>query len=147
MVKGKKPTESQLEKKVTDLENKWKRALADYLNLEKRSKKERATFIRLANAALLDKLLSVFDSLEKCEQHLQDKGLTFSLKQFKTILESEGVEEIEVEGKEFDPETMDAVEMVTGSKNKVIEVVLKGYQLSDRVLRPAKVKVGGQKGD
>lgn len=137
-------TPAQLKKRITDLESKWKRALADYLNLEKRVKKEKAAFVRLANAALLDKLLPILDSLEKCEQHLQDKGLTFSLKQFKTVLAGEEVEEIEVEGQNFDPETMDAVEVVAGPKNKVVEVVLKGYKLSGQVLRPAKVKVGGQ---
>ena len=57
-------------------------------------------------------------------------------------MESEGVEEIPVRGKKFDPETMDAVEVVPGKQNQVVEVVARGYRLYDRVLRPAKVKVG-----
>ena len=134
--------QSALEKRISDLENQWKRALADYRNLEKRVDKEKAAFVKLANATLIDKLLPVLDSLEKCGEHLKDKGLNFTLAQFKKVLESEGVKEIDVQGKKFDPETMDAVEMVSGPKDRVVEVFLKGYYLKDRVLRPAKVKVG-----
>lgn len=131
-----------LRKKATELENKWKRALADYDNLRKRIERERGDLVKFSHAALVDKLLPVLDSLEKSSQHLEDKGLTLSLEQFQKVLVSEGLEEIEVQGKEFDPEEMDAVEMVKGKKDKVIEVVLKGYALHGRVLRPAKVKVG-----
>lgn len=142
MIKKKRLTKVELEEKVIDLENKWKRALADYLNLEKRIKKERSALVKLASAQLLDKLLPVFDELEICEQHLKDKGLGMTLRKFQEVLESEGVEEIRVAGKEFDPKTMDAVEITRGPKNKVTKVTLKGYQLDGEVLRPAKVKVG-----
>lgn len=130
------------EERIKDLENKWKRALADYANLEKRIEKEKENFAKFSNAVLVDKLLPVLDSLEKCCQHLKDKGLRLTLEQLKKVLESEGLKEIEAGGKKFDPETMDAVEIVRGPKDKVIEVVLKGYFLNERVLRPAKVKVG-----
>lgn len=135
-------TKAQLEKKATDLEGQWKRAVADYLNLEKRIEKEKSAFIKLANASLLDKLLPILDELETCTLHLKDEGLNLILSNFKKVLESEGVKPIKVKGKTFDPETMDAVEVVKGPKNKVIEVNLKGYQYEDKVLRPAKVKVG-----
>lgn len=128
--------------KNKDLEEKWKRALADYRNLEKRIEKEKEEFVKFANAGLIDKLLSVLDSLEKASEHLKDKGLSLALDQFKAVLQSEGVKEIEAQGKKFNPELMDAVEMVKGPKDKVMEVVLKGYLLNNKVLRPAKVKVG-----
>ncbi len=131
--------------KITDLENKWKRALADYANLEKRIEKEKEDFVKFANAQLLNKLLAVLDNLELAERHLKDKGLTLAGNRFREILKEEGVEEIEVLGRNFDPELMDAVETVDGPKNKVVEVVLKGYKLYGKVLRPAKVKVGGSK--
>ena len=131
--------------KITDLENKWKRALADYANLEKRIEKEKEDFVKFANAQLLNKLLAVLNDLELAEKHLKDKGLTLAGNRFREILKEEGVEEIEVLGRNFDPELMDAVETVDGPKNKVVEVVLKGYKLYGKVLRPAKVKVGGNK--
>jgi len=131
--------------KITDLENKWKRALADYANLEKRIEKEKEDFVKFANAQLLDKILNVLDDLESAEKHLKDKGLTLAGNRFREIFKEEGIEEIEVLGRNFDPELMDAVETVDGPKNKVVEVVLKGYKLYGKVLRPAKVKVGGNK--
>ncbi|MFH1840712.1 MAG: nucleotide exchange factor GrpE [Candidatus Shapirobacteria bacterium] len=123
--------------KITDLENKWKRALADYANLEKRIEKEKEDFVKFANAQLLNKLLAILDNLELAERHLKDKGLTLAGNRFREILKEEGVEEIEVLGRNFDPELMDAVETVDGPKNKVVEVVLKGYKLYVKVLSPA----------
>ncbi len=64
------------------------------------------------------------------------------LDQFTKILESEGLKKIETENKEFDPATMDCSETVEGEKNKVIESISDGYYLYEKVLRPAKVKVG-----
>lgn len=130
------------EQKPEDLENRLKRALADYANLEKRIEREKEAFVKLANAQLLDKLLSVLDDFELCEKHLRDEGVSLVCERFKEVLESEGVEEIRALGQKFDPEIMDAVEIVSGEKNKVVEVVLKGYLLNEKVLRPAKVKVG-----
>lgn len=141
----KRLTKKELKAKAADLEDKWKRAVADYLNLEKRVNQQREALSKLANARLLDKLLPVFDELEICQHHLKDQGLKIVLDKFEKVLQSEGVTEIKAEGKTFDPETMDAVEIVSGRANKVKEVVLKGYFLNDKVLRPAKVKVGGPK--
>ena len=128
--------------KPKDLEEKWKRALADYHNLEKRVEKEKEEFAQFANARLIDKLLNVLDDLERAVDHLGDKGLKLILDQFKAVLASEGLSEIKAEGEKFDPETMDAVKMVKGKKDRVVEVILKGYKLNHKVLRPAKVKVG-----
>jgi len=131
-----------VEEKLEDFENRLKRALADYANLEKRVAREKEDFVKLANAQLVDKLLPVLDDLELCEKHLKDKGVSLVSDQFREVLESEGLEEIKASGEKFDPETMDCVELVSGPKNKVIGVALKGYLLNNKILRPAKVKVG-----
>lgn len=141
MVK-KKGKIKKLEEELADLANKWKRALADYQNLEKRVVAEKREFAKCANASLLDKLLPILDGLEKCHGYLKDRGLGLILDQFKKALESEGLKEIKIKGEKFDPVNMDAVEMVKGEKNKVVEVILKGYKLNGKILRPAKVKVG-----
>ena len=132
--------------KATSLENDLRRALADYANLEKRVNREKAAFAKFANAVLIEKVLAALDGLERAEKHLQDKGLTLALGQLKTALLSEGVEEIEVIGKEFDVNEMDCVEVIEGKKNRVAEIVNKGYKLNGRVLRPAKVKIGTKNG-
>lgn len=129
-------------KRIKELEENWKRALADYHNLEKRVSEQQKTFVRIANASLIDNLLGVLDDLERASDHLQDHGLKLVLSQFKSVLETEGVKEIEVGRKEFDPQMMDCVEIVKGPKNQVVKVLLKGYALNDQVIRPAKVLVG-----
>jgi len=145
MRRGKRLTKAQLEEKIADLENKWKRALADYINLEKRFEKEKEAFVKFSNAQLLDKILPILDDLELCERHAKDKGISLVYERFREVLKSEGLEEIKVLREEFNPKTMDAIEIGPGPKNKVIGAILKGYLLNGEVLRPAKVKVGGGK--
>ncbi len=139
-----KATTKALKHQVKELTEKWKRALADYANLEKRIEQEKSAFVKFASAGLIDKLLSVLDDLERAETHLRDKGLTLALDQLRTVLKTEGVEEIKVEGQKFNPEEMDCQEMTKGEKNKVMKVMEKGYKLNQKILRPAKVKVGGK---
>lgn len=128
-----------------ELENNWKRALADYKNLEKRVAEEREVFLTFANASLILRVLSVLDNLEMTSMHNDDEGLKMTIKEFKRILEEEGVKEINVDGKDFDSESMEAIEKVPGDENKVIEVLQKGYLFKNKVLRPARVKVGSGK--
>ncbi|MBU0618943.1 nucleotide exchange factor GrpE [Patescibacteria group bacterium] len=143
LIKKKKPvTIKQLQLQLNELETKWKRALADYQNLEKRVVKDRVSFVQFANAALIDKLLAVLDGLEQAANHLKDQGLNLMVEQFKAVLAIEEVKEIKVLNQMFDPQTMDCVELVAGPANKVISVSQKGYWLKDKVIRPAKVKVG-----
>lgn len=145
--KAKKPVKDvnemkKLKEEMQDLENKWKRALADYQNLEKRVESQQGMYIKMANVGLIDKLLPVLDDLERASEHVKDDGLKMIVKQFHQVLESESVVKIETTESEFDPEYMDCVEMVEGQTNKVVEEVLSGYVLGETVIRPAKVKVG-----
>src|SRR4030042_3812310 len=130
------------EKRWVELETKWKRALADYHNLEKRIDKEKEAFVKFSNAQLLASLLPVLDDLERAEKHLKDQGLSLAINKFKEVLQKENIEEIKAQGEEFNPELMEATEIVAGPKNRVVEVVNKGYLLNNKVLRVAKVKVG-----
>lgn len=132
----------KLEEKVDELENNWKRAMADYINFKKRTEEEKSAIIDFANAVLLGRFLLILDNLEMLDNHINDESLKLILKDFKQILTDEGVNEIEALGKEFNPEQMDAIETVEGEKNKVVEVTQKGYTIKDKLLRPARVKVG-----
>lgn len=132
----------QSRKQIEDLTNRWKRALADYQNLEKRYEKEKVDFVQFANANLILKLLTTLGHLEMAAEHLKDDGLDLIITEFKKVLNGEGLEEIKASGEEFNPETMEAVEVIKGGQsNKVAEVISKGYLLKEKVLLPAKVKV------
>lgn len=128
-----------------DLEQKLQRALADYQNLEKRFRKESSQVIKFANKSLLSQILEIKDNLERAKISIKDPGLNMVISQIDKLLTEEMVKEINAKGKNFDPTTMEADNTVKGTKNKVIKVVQKGYMLSDRVLRPARVLVGGGK--
>lgn len=132
----------KLKQDVLDFENKWKRALADYQNLERRYEAGRRDLILSANKDLILKLLPVLDTLILASDHVKDEGLRLSIQKFLDVLNQEGVERIKTEGKAFDPALMEATEVIKGSKDKVIEEVRGGFILNDKVLRPAQVKVG-----
>jgi len=136
------PSTQQLQKQIEDLENRFKRALADYQNLEKRQASQKQDFIKFANESLLDKLLPLIDDLERAQNHLNDSGLSMILNQFLQILSSEGIAPIKTDNQPFDPKSMDCVEVVPGKKDHVINTVTKGYLYHDRILRPARVEVG-----
>ena len=137
---------NHLQDQLRDLENRFKRALADYQNLEKRHASQKGDLIKFANQGLLDKLLPLLDDLERAQAHLHDSGLELIIDQFRQLLISEGVTPIISDRQIFDPQTMDCAEVVPGPKNKVVTTLAKGYYYHDRVLRPARVEVGsGQK--
>ncbi len=135
-----------LEKKIEELEDCWKRALADYKNLEKRVEEDKDGWKFFANERLILRILPVIDNLERLKKHMDDKGLDLIIKDMVSSLKEFGVEEVNSEKAEFDPMLMEALEIVEGEKNKVVETVSKGYLLNNKLIRPAVVKVGnGQK--
>ncbi len=131
------------EQKIADLENNWRRAVADYKNLERRVTEEKETLIKFSNSVLLERIIPVLDNLETLCEHMKDQGLQMITKQLREVIRDEGVEEIDAVGKDFDAHTMEASEVVEHEQdNKVVKIVVKGYMLSGRVLRPSRVIVG-----
>ncbi len=135
--------------KLKELENNWKRALADYKNLEKRQTEEREAYVLYSNTTLLLRILPVLDNLEMLEAHSNDVGLKLIIKEFKKTLSEESVTEVETLNKDFNADLMEAIEMVQTNDEskvgKVVEVLTKGYLLKQKLLRPARVKVGQAK--
>lgn len=134
-----------LRQQLVDLEEKLKRTLADYQNQSRRYQSRQSEVVLFANQKLLDKFLSLLDSLEIAQLHLKDKGLNIIIDQFNQILTSEDVKLIKTDNKPFNPENMDCTAVVEGDKNIVVNTTSLGYTHHDRVLRPAKVEVGSGK--
>jgi molecular chaperone GrpE len=132
----------KLREEKEEAEGKYKRALADYQNLQKRAQDERLELIRSANKDLLLRILQVLDTLMLAQQHVQDKNLEVSINHFLDILKSEGVTRIQAVGKEFDPSIMEAIATAEGEEGKVIAEVRAGFLLNDKLLRAAQVTVG-----
>lgn len=135
-----------MKKKVDEQGEEWKnkylRALADYQNLEKRTRDEIAQVRNFASEVVLARLLPVADTLKKAKDHLKDPGIDLTYKELQAVLEEQGVKKIEVVGRQFDPHEMECVEVVLGKNNEVVEEVLPGYRFRGKIVRVAHVKVG-----
>ena len=136
------PEIERLAAQVAEVDAKWKRALADYQNLEKRNTDQRSLYIKLANAALLERLVGIIDDLRRAAGHLRDEGVSMILRQCENLLKDEGVAQVDALGKPFDPTTMECIESVPGIKDTVTKVHQTGYTLEGVMLRPARVDVG-----
>lgn len=122
------------------------RLQAEFENFQKRVAKEKEQLLQFANKGLLLKLLEVNDNFEralKAESEIKE-GVEMIFKQFNDLLEKEGVSQIKAKGKDFDPRLHEAVTK-EGEGNKIVEVFQKGYMFKDKLLRPSKVKIGGNK--
>ena len=137
--------DTDLLQKLEQAENKFKRALADYQNLEKRALEDRREWIRSANKDILLRLLPILDTLILAQKHDKNKTLEISINQFLDVLKSEGVVKIDTIGQIFDPSQMECVTIIEGKDGLVVEEVRIGYMLGDRLLRPAQVIVGEKK--
>ena len=145
-IKAQKVKKLSDKEKCEDLDNKYKRALADYQNLLKRTVVEKQEFIKYANERLLHEILPVYDNLKISLFHIDEEalakgwaeGIKYVVKQFKDVLSNLGVEEIKTNGEKFNHNTMEAVE---GKGEKVKKEVKAGYKLSGKVIIPAKVAV------
>ena len=127
---------------------------AEMINYRKRKEEETDNKLKYANQDLILEIIPVLDNFERAIK-LDDNDLTDELSKFLTgfkmmyaslceVLKKFGVEEIDCEGKEFDANTMQALMTDSDSNFEddiVLDVLLKGYRLKDRVIRPASVKV------
>jgi molecular chaperone GrpE len=133
----------------------WQRSAADFQNYKRRIEEERSESARLANAALIINLLPLADDLDRALHNVDTHiagltwvdGIRIINRKFQMLLEMAGVQEIDADGKTFDPSQHEAISQAAGEEGKVIAVVQKGYKLGDRVIRPAMVVVGKGQGD
>ncbi len=132
----------ELQRRAEVSEEKYKRALADYQNLERHMAEANLRMVKLATKEFVESLVGPYDHLRMAASHLHDKGLEMVLRQFQQVFEVQGLEEINPTDEEFNPEIMEAVETKEGKVNVVLEVAQVGYRLNGIVIKPAKVIVG-----
>ena len=148
--KGKCKEELQKKQEELDeLTDRYKRVMAEFENYKKRSSKERENLYGSILGDVVEAVLPVLDNLEnaakvetKDENYKQ--GVELVLKQFKDVLKSKGVEEIEAVGTTFDPELHEAVSSVQDESKESQEIVQeyrKGYKFGNKVIRHSMVVV------
>jgi molecular chaperone GrpE len=129
----------------------WQRSAADFANYKRRSEDERGALGEFAKAVLITKLLGVLDDFDRALESIPDEahegwveGIRLVERKLRSVLESEGVTQIEALGQPFDPNLHEAVvheETTEYPDNQVTAELQRGYRLRDRVIRPALVKV------
>ena len=130
----------------------WQRTRADFLNYKKEELERTEEMIKFAKEGMILKILSILDNFEIAENNLPQnlkedkniKGFLLIKEQLKEFLKQNGVEEMDLKGKKFDPafcEVIEAIEDKDKESGVIIEEVQKGYKIDGKVLRPAKVKV------
>ncbi|WP_437919625.1 nucleotide exchange factor GrpE [Sphingobacterium sp. LRF_L2] len=147
--------EDQLKLELANAQDKYARLFAEFDNYKKRTSKERVELIQSASKDVLNKLLPVLDDLDRALTAMQTAQEIDSVKQgidlvnqkFRKTLAQEGLKEMEdIIGNPFDPEFQEAITAIPAPseewKNKVIDVVEKGYFLNEKVVRFAKVVIG-----
>jgi len=128
----------------------WQRAQADFSNYKRRTEQEKNEQTKFSNAMLILNLLPVIDDLERALNTVPTTlagltwfdGLRLIYRKLLSLLENQGLQVLEAEGKDFDPNLHEAIQHVEGEDGKVVQVFQKGYKLHDRVIRPAMVTVG-----
>ena len=148
MIELKKQIETlKIEKNET--EDRLKRVAAEFDNYKKRSSKEKEGMYASLMGDVVSNFLPVLDNLEKAvESNTEDEsykqGVELVLKQFKDVLQANGVKEIEAVGKTFDPELHEAVSLVTDEnlgEKEIKEAYRKGYMIGNKVIRHSMVVV------
>lgn len=130
--------QTALEQQLIQAREAERRALADYQNLAKRNQEQQLKMVKFASRELLSALMQPLDHLDLAAAQLKDPGLDMVVKQFWQVLETAGVQEVAAVGQPVDPHTMEVVQ-AGDKKQKVTQVIRKGYLLHGELLQPAKV--------
>lgn len=144
--------DNEFQKKYEELNSQYIRLAADFDNYRKRQAQERENLLKYGAEETMKKLLEVLDNFDrglKAIENLEDvqqvkDSYALVCKQMYDVLTKLGLEVIDSEGQEFDPNYHEAVMQTPTSEypeNTVITQLQKGYKMGDKVLRAALVNV------
>lgn len=150
--KENKVVEKDLQTEFEELKSLLQRTQADFVNYRRRNEEDKAAFVRLATADLIQQLLPVMDNFALAAKHVPAElvdnpwaqGIQAVEKQLEQILLTNGLGRVEALGKPFDPNLHEAVgEAHEEGKpdGLVISEEAPGYVLGEKLIRPAKVIV------
>lgn len=140
----------ELRAALEETQQQYLRAVADYQNLQRRAKEERAEFGRYQLTALILNFLPVLDDLERAVESVDAdvadrpwvEGVRLVHQKFRGVLEATGVTEAHALNQPFDPARHEAMGSAPGPEGEVVRVLRRGYELEGRMVRAAMVMVG-----
>lgn len=130
----------------------WQRSRAEFANYKKRVERDQSQVFQNAAGNIIKRYLDILDDLGRALKNrpvdgdgaVWAEGIELIYRKFQTLLESEGVTAMQVEGEFFDPNQHEAITQEENEQyesGQIIEVLKQGYMLGDRVLRPAQVRI------
>ncbi len=149
--------ENQFEKlqdEIQEQKDKYLRLMAEFDNFRRRTAKERLELIQTAGKDVIVGLLDVLDDCDRAEKQLQTtdnielqkEGVQLVFNKLRSTLQAKGVKVMESINTDFDVEKHEAITEIAAPtdklKGKVLDEVMKGYYLNDKLVRFAKVVVG-----
>ena len=138
------------EKEAAEAKDRLLRTAAEYENFRKRSAREADQKFGDGVSHAVNQILGILDTLDMaanapCADENYKKGVCMTLDKAEQALAKLNISEIEALGKEFDPNTMNAVQQVPAQDGQesgvVANVFQKGYMLGDKIIRHATVVV------
>lgn len=143
----------QLKAQVEELKDKYLRQVAEFDNFRRRTAKERIELIQTASKDVVTDLLDVLDDCERAEKTMDKaenlgqvkEGIQLVFNKLRQTLTSKGLRPMDAKGQEFDADLHEAItEIEAGDEwqGKVVDEIIKGYYLHDKIIRYAKVVVG-----
>lgn len=132
-----------------ELNDRYKRLLAEFENYKKRSQKEKESIYGMITGDVVATMLPIMDNLEKAataktEDTKYQDGVNLVARQFQDALKKLGLEEIETVGQRFNPEFHEAVSHVqdeTKGEQEIVQEYRKGYRIGNKVVRHSMVIV------
>lgn len=147
-------TTEKLQLELAEQKEKYLRLYAEFDNFKRRSAKERIETMQTAGKEVIVSLLDVLDDCDRAEKQIQDsgqkdaitEGVQLVFNKLRSTLIARGLKPMDVKGKEFDADYQEAITQIPVTdeklKGKVVDEVVKGYLLNDKIIRFAKVVVG-----
>lgn len=130
----------------------WQRERAEFSNYKKRIDREQLQSTQMITGSVIKKFLVVVDDMDRAlksrprqgDGAAWAEGIELIERKLRSILDAEGIERINENKVQFDPNLHEAIsheENPDFESGEIIEVVQQGYKLGDRILRPAMVRV------
>jgi len=138
---------------LEEQKDKYLRLFAEFDNFKRRNAKERIELIQTAGKDVIISLLEILDDCDRAEKQMEDsddaaankEGVLLVFNKLRNTLQSRGLKTMESVNTGFDVEKHEAIteiEVSEKQKGKVVDEIVKGYYLNDKLIRFAKVVVG-----
>lgn len=149
--------ESELEALKSQLEeekDKYIRKVAEFENFKRRNAKERIELIQTAGKDVITELLDVLDDCDRAQKQLETsedaaanrEGVLLVFNKLRSVLQARGLKSMETKNQEFNPDLHEAITEIPAAteemKGRIVDEVMRGYYLNDKIIRYAKVVVG-----